>query len=131
MRSEKYRRWIASLPCLLCASRETQAAHTVKGGLALKGSDASCVPLCCTGHDHHGQLDGRVRLPSGEMGNKRMPDGRYRFEHFYRLSLASYVRALNERWEEKTGDKERFDQRLGYSPIDRAGCDSECGEGLS
>lgn len=36
-RSEKYRRWIASQPCLICASPETQAAHTERGGRGMKG----------------------------------------------------------------------------------------------
>lgn len=103
LRSEAFRRWIATFPCIICLNPETQAAHTEKGGTSMKGSDASCVPLCCTGHCHHQQLDGSVDLPNGEKGNKRMPDGRFRFEHFYRINLASFIRALNERWTEKTG----------------------------
>jgi hypothetical protein len=102
-RSKPYRAWIASFPCLICGNPNTQASHTEKGGGSMKGTDASCVPLCCTGLRHHDQLDGRVDLPSGEKGNKRMPDGRYRLEHHYRLSLQAFVRGLNARWCELKG----------------------------
>ena len=57
-RSEAYRRWIASQPCMICGNPETQAAHTERGGMSMKGSDASCVPLCVR---HHLEFDGKIR----------------------------------------------------------------------
>lgn len=54
-RSEKYRRWIAGLPC--CATSiegSTQCAHIrhgLLGGVGLKPSDEWCVPLAWQSHD--------------------------------------------------------------------------------
>lgn len=50
-RSEKHRRFIASLPCVVCGRHETQAAHIRSdngAGTSLKPGDDYCVPLCCT-----------------------------------------------------------------------------------
>lgn len=56
-RSEKYRRWIASLPCIVCGSHNVQAAHirsNTGGGMGYKPSDEWCVPLCVDCHsDQH------------------------------------------------------------------------------
>lgn len=48
VRSESYRRWVASLPCIVCGvDGYSQAAHPNKGkGMALKTSDLLCFPLC-------------------------------------------------------------------------------------
>ena len=56
-RSEKYRRMIASLPCVNCDAEDlTQAAHQNQGkGTALKTSDATCVPLCWRCHTEYDQ----------------------------------------------------------------------------
>ena len=41
-----YLAWVRTLPCLLCGAH-AEAAHTGHdGGMALKASDRSCVPLC-------------------------------------------------------------------------------------
>jgi hypothetical protein len=47
-RSEKYRRWVASLPCAHCGLvGYSQAAHADAGkGMALKADDGTCFPLC-------------------------------------------------------------------------------------
>lgn len=45
-RSEKYLAYIRSLPCCVCDRPDTQAHHTEAGGVAMKGSDLSCIPLC-------------------------------------------------------------------------------------
>lgn len=43
--------WIRTQPCVMCGSKsEIEAHHTESGGMAIKGSDESCVPLC---HAHH------------------------------------------------------------------------------
>ncbi len=86
-RSEKYRRWIASQPCLICASPETQAAHTERGGRGMKGSDYSCVPLCLR---HHDELDGRRKV-AGRYGREA-------FESHYGIDLAAHVERLNEEY---------------------------------
>lgn len=54
IRDEKHRRFIASLPCVICGRGDVQAAHVRRGqaaGMGLKSSDDRCVPLCCF---HHG-----------------------------------------------------------------------------
>ena len=47
-RDEKYRRWVASLPCCSCRIEgHSQAAHPNFGrGLGQKASDHDCFPLC-------------------------------------------------------------------------------------
>ncbi len=64
MRSEKYRRLIASMPCVSCGLEgQTQAAHQNEGkGMGLKTSDATCVPLC---HRCHADYD-QGSLPRAE-----------------------------------------------------------------
>jgi hypothetical protein len=55
-RSQKYLRWVASLPCLLCLHNECQAHHITIAehrGFGQKVSDNFVIPLCCT---HHHQL---------------------------------------------------------------------------
>lgn len=48
VRSESYRRWVASLPCIACRVEGfSQAAHANYGkGLALKACDLQTFPLC-------------------------------------------------------------------------------------
>jgi hypothetical protein len=55
-RSEAYRRWVASLPCLACGIEGySQAAHPNRGrGLGQKSSDLDCFPLCSTRPGHQG-----------------------------------------------------------------------------
>ena len=53
IRDEKHRRFIASLPCVLCSGMNVQAAHIRIGnnaGMALKSGDDCCLPLCITHH---------------------------------------------------------------------------------
>lgn len=53
IRSEKHRRFIASLPCLKCGDSPCDAAHVrigTGGGMGLKPSDCYAVPLC---RKHH------------------------------------------------------------------------------
>jgi hypothetical protein len=58
-RSEPYKAFIRSLPCTLqgmfCqCNGDVAPHHTDGGGMSLKGSDFSCVPLC---HAHHLLMD--------------------------------------------------------------------------
>jgi len=48
VRSESYRRWVASLPCAICGVEGfSQAAHGNEGkGLALKVCDLQTFPAC-------------------------------------------------------------------------------------
>jgi len=48
VRSEPYRRYIASLPCYRCGVHGySQAAHADEGkGIGLKTDDLTCYPLC-------------------------------------------------------------------------------------
>lgn len=51
--SEKYRRWIASLPCLITGQRDVQCAHIRKGadaGMGRKPADWRTLPLSCAQH---------------------------------------------------------------------------------
>lgn len=71
MRSESYRRWVASLPCIACGIEGyTQAAHPNYGrGLGQKASDLECFPLCSTrpGHmGHHAEHDMLVEMTLAE-----------------------------------------------------------------
>jgi hypothetical protein len=47
IRSEKHRRFIASLPCVKTGKSECQAAHIRHGylGMGIKPPDSRCVPL--------------------------------------------------------------------------------------
>lgn len=64
LRDPAYRAWLREQRCavwrhtprfrfVLCGG-SIDAAHTVNNGMASKGSDASCLPLCRT---HHQQFD--------------------------------------------------------------------------
>ena len=51
-RNWTYKRWIRSLPCAICGLEPCgEAAHTGgDGGMAMKASDYSCIPLCPACH---------------------------------------------------------------------------------
>jgi hypothetical protein len=53
-RSEKYKAWIRTQPCVVCGrTGETIApAHMATGGTSIKASDYYCLPLC---YDHHAE----------------------------------------------------------------------------
>ena len=51
VRSERYRRWVASLPCIACGVEGfSQAAHSNQSahgkGMSMKACDLSTFPLC-------------------------------------------------------------------------------------
>ena len=58
IRDEKYRRHVASQPCMACGYHQSQAAHISVGNFArgMKADDTLCIPLCVECHDH---FDGR------------------------------------------------------------------------
>ena len=92
-RSVKYRRWIASHPCVMCGCLETQAAHTETGGMSTKAPDYTCVPLCLR---HHDEFDGR--RPIGHAGT-----GRETFQRVYHVDLTIWAEAFHEMWKRETG----------------------------
>jgi hypothetical protein len=83
-RSVAYRRWVASHPCQVCGNPETQACHTVTGGMSMKSSDATCVPLCPR---HHREFD----------------SGRAKFDQKYCVDMFNVSVQLFALWEEKNG----------------------------
>ncbi len=56
LRSEPYRRWVASLDCIHCGKAgSTQAAHSDTGkGAGIKSGDDTCIPLCATSAGREG-----------------------------------------------------------------------------
>ena len=71
VRSESYRRWVASLPCIACRIEGySQAAHPNHGrGLGQKASDLDCFPLCASRPGHmgcHAMHDQLVELTLAE-----------------------------------------------------------------
>jgi hypothetical protein len=72
----------------------------------MKCGDEWTVPLTPALHD---ELDGRAKLPNGEYGNRRMEDGRYRFEHFYQVDLIEEAIQRHLDWmeEQKRGNGNR------------------------
>lgn len=54
VRSEPYRRFVASKPCRVCGKVGTQAAHLGHSDIGLKAGDDQTVPLC---PDHHRDFD--------------------------------------------------------------------------
>lgn len=56
-RSEKYLKFVRSLPCCVCGNPlEVEAHHTVCGGKGLKGPDTYAIPLCPLHHREHDSL---------------------------------------------------------------------------
>ena len=61
VRDEKWRRYLATLPCMACGSTDGTVvpAHINvghEGGMGLKGGDDLAIPLCMRCHD---EFDGR------------------------------------------------------------------------
>jgi hypothetical protein len=55
VRSEPYRRWVASLPCISCGIvGYSQCAHANGGGMGTKDCDSRTFPLCCSRPGHMG-----------------------------------------------------------------------------
>lgn len=80
-RDFKYRAWIRTLPCALCGSQPSAAAHTgTDGGMKQKASDYSCVPLCPDCHHHYHN------------------SGKRHLEEHGGLDFAELVRRLNWLW---------------------------------
>jgi hypothetical protein len=85
-RDDDYKAWIRTLPCCACGVEgRSEAAHTgTDGGMSMKPSDYSCVPLCS---DCHTQAPGAYHRV-----------GKRAFERRHGLSLAHIVTGLNRGW---------------------------------
>lgn len=82
-RAWRYRNWIRSLPCAVCgAEKDITAAHTEHNGMASKGSDYSCVPLCRV---HHHAYDFGLRTKA-------------LFEQDFGIDMRRLVKRLNHDW---------------------------------
>ena len=80
VRSEDYKRWIRSWPCLVCATRRNiEASHTGAHGIGQKSSDLQTVPLC---KEHHNELHQGVQ----------------EFQERHQIELADVVAMFNALW---------------------------------
>ena len=60
-RNKKYLAWIRTLPCCLCGRpQDVQAHHSESGGMGIKGSDYSALPLCPVCHGMMDTKRGRI-----------------------------------------------------------------------
>ena len=80
-RNWRYRNWIRSLPSAVSGSYGVEACHTGHdGGMSMKSSDFSCVPLT---HVEHMRLHAL---------------GRKQFEALHGIDIDAIVRRLNHCW---------------------------------
>jgi hypothetical protein len=80
VRSEDYKRWIRSWPCLVCVTwRRIEACHVGPHGLGQKASDLKTVPLC---KEHHAELHQGVQ----------------EFQERHQIELADVVAMFNALW---------------------------------
>ena len=87
-RDEYYKAWIREMPCIACGVEgRSEAAHTgTDGGMSMKASDYSCVPLCA---DCHTQAPDAYHCV-----------GKRALERGHGLSFAGIVARLNREWQE-------------------------------
>jgi hypothetical protein len=87
-RDSRYRAWIRTLPCAACGcSWNVEAAHTGSdGGMSMKASDYSCIPLCTNCHTM--ATDSYHRISGGRQG----------FEISRGIVIAELVARLNRVW---------------------------------
>ena len=85
-RDPAYRAWVRTLPCTICgAVWRVEAAHTgCDGGMSMKPSDYSCIPLCRNCHT------------AGRGAYHHI--GKLAFERSYGIDLQALVKGLNVSW---------------------------------
>ena len=74
VRSEPYRRYVSTRPCMRCGVvGKSQAAHETYGNYArgLKASDALCFPACVHCHNKRDQDIGPAAFWRGIFGERR------------------------------------------------------------
>lgn len=67
IRDPKYLAWVRKQPCCMCGYKNFIATHhTQTGGMGIKGSDMTVVPLCmvCHADVHQGRKDNLPNLDS-------------------------------------------------------------------
>ena len=90
LRDEAYKAWIRMLPCVDCGVEGlSEAAHTGEdGGMSMKASDYSCVPLCRDCHTLAPWAYHRI--------------GKKAFEEARGLCLAEMAARLQREWQRKS-----------------------------
>ena len=85
-RDEGYKDWIRTLACCACgAGGRSEAAHTgIDGGMSMKASDYSCVPLCPECHTR------------GPFAYHRI--GKRAFESVHAVRFPAIVARLRREW---------------------------------
>ena len=85
-RDEDYKDWIRTLACCACGRpAPNEAAHTgIDGGMSMKASDYSCVPLCPECHTQAPEAYHRI--------------GRRAFERVHGVRFAEFARELRCAW---------------------------------
>jgi hypothetical protein len=86
-RDPAYLAWVREMPCIACGLEgRSQAAHTgTDGGMSMKASDYSCVPLCADCHRQSPDSYHRAGKPA--------------FERRHGLCLGRVVARLNCEWQ--------------------------------
>ena len=86
-RDADYRAWIRTLPCCACGIEgRSEAAHTGNdGGMSMKASDYSCVPLCPECHTRGPKAYHRIGRPA--------------FERAYGMGFAEVMAELQQEWD--------------------------------
>lgn len=88
-RDEDYKAWVRTLPCVSCGKEgRSESAHTGDdGGMSMKASDYSCVPLCPACHTQASSAYHRI--------------GKREFERLNKLSIPDLVARLQREWRRK------------------------------
>jgi hypothetical protein len=88
-RDEDYKAWVRTMACCACgAEGRSEAAHTgTDGGMSMKASDYSCVPLCPDCHTRAPGAYHRIGKPA--------------FEREQGLSFAVLATRLQREWRGK------------------------------
>jgi hypothetical protein len=80
-RSESHKRFIRSLPCLVCG-RRAEPAHVGPHAMKQKASDFSVVPLCREHHRNH---------------KFALDQGRRKFEAYFGINLNAVIHGLTQK----------------------------------
>lgn len=78
-RDKKYLAFVKDQPCCICGWKPSRdysyllhAHHTESGGMGIKGSDYSAVPLCFVHHDEIHQKGAKNNIPNLEQILKQL-----------------------------------------------------------
>jgi len=83
-RDSQYIAWLHTLPCMLCNKQgPVHAHHTKSGGMGIKGSDYSCIPVCSECHAEIHQHSGKGSFIEADV----LEDALERLQHYYRVQI--------------------------------------------